>query len=51
MHHLPTGPRNASRQGLSRGSCLRFGSLGLGGLMLADLLRLRAEEKAPRPPD
>jgi hypothetical protein len=27
---------------------LRFGGLGLGGLMLADLLRLRAEGKAPR---
>jgi hypothetical protein len=32
----------------SRRSFLRFGSLGLGGMMLADLFRLRAEGKAPR---
>ena len=35
-------------QRISRRSFLRFGSLGCGGLMLSDLLRLRAEEKAPR---
>lgn len=46
MHRLPTKPQNASR--LCRRSFLRFGSLGLGGLMLADFLRLRAEGKTPR---
>src|SRR5690242_20721670 len=46
MHRLPTEPQNASC--LSRRSFLRFGSLGLGGLMLADFLRLRAEGKTPR---
>lgn len=48
MHFPWTKPQNSSCQGLSRRSFLRFGSLGLGGMMLADLLRLRAEEKAPR---
>jgi hypothetical protein len=48
MHRLTTEPQNSSYQGLSRRSFLRFGSLGLGGMMLADLLRLRAEEKSPR---
>jgi hypothetical protein len=48
MHRLPAEPQNSSCQGLSRRSFLRFGSLGLGGMMLADLLRLRAEENAPR---
>ena len=33
--------------GLSRREFLRVGALGLGGLTLADLLRLRAEGKPP----
>lgn len=37
-----------SRQHLARRNFLRLGSLGLGGLMLGDLLRLRAEERAER---
>src|SRR6516162_10037004 len=48
MLGLPCQPATLARSRLSRRSFLRFGSLGLGGLMLADLLRLRAEEKAPR---
>src|SRR3984957_15100414 len=42
MHSLT--PRN----GVSRRHFLRGAGLGLGGLMLGDLLRLRAEDKAPR---
>lgn len=48
IHHLSTETQSPSSQGLSRRNILRFGSLGLGGLMLADLLRLRADEKSPR---
>ena len=42
MHSLPTGNH------VSRRHFLRGAGLGLGGLMLGDLLRLRAEEGAPR---
>lgn len=42
MHSLPT------RTDLSRRQLLRGASLGLGGLMLGDLLRLRAADQAPR---
>ncbi len=42
MHSLPTG------NDISRRHFLRGAGLGLGGLMLGDLLRLRAEDKAPR---
>ncbi|MFI5382521.1 MAG: DUF1501 domain-containing protein [Tepidisphaerales bacterium] len=48
MHYPSTEPQQPGHQGLSRRNFLRFGSLGLGGLMLADLLKLRAERKAPR---
>ena len=48
MNFLPTARRIQSGEGLSRRNFLRVGSLGLGGLMLGDLLRLRAEESAPR---
>src|SRR5262249_43530619 len=34
--------------GIARRDFLRLGGLGLGGLMLSDLLRLRAQEQAPR---
>ncbi len=47
MHFPPTGQQEPS-QPCSRRNFLRLGSLSAGGLMLADLLRLRAEEKAPR---
>ena len=42
MHSLGTG------YDLSRRHFLRGAGLGIGGLMLGDLLRLRAEDKAPR---
>src|ERR1700728_530439 len=38
-----------ARSALSRRRFLRGAATGLGGLMLGDLLRLRAEGKAPRP--
>jgi hypothetical protein len=41
MHSLPTIGNDLSRRHFLRGA-------GLGGLMLSDLLRLRAEDKAPR---
>jgi len=43
MHSLPTG------HDVSRRHFLRGAGLGLGGLMLGDLLRLRAEETVSRP--
>ena len=43
LHSLPTG------NDVSRRHFLRGAGSGLGGLMLGDLLRLRAEGKAPRP--
>jgi len=42
MHSLPTS------NDVSRRHFLRGAGLGLGGLLLGDLLRLRAEEKIPR---
>src|ERR1017187_3700972 len=48
MNLLPAARQTRSHDGMSRRNFLRFGSLGLGGLMLGDLLRLRAEESAPR---
>src|SRR5262245_27258357 len=34
--------------GMARRDFLRSGGLGMGGLMLSDLLRLRAQEQAPQ---
>src|SRR5262249_51563961 len=48
MHRLPADPSPRDHRRISRRNFLRFGSLGLGGLMLADFLRLRAAENAPR---
>ena len=48
MSLLSTARQIRSNDGISRRNFLRIGSLGLGGLMLGDLLRLRAEESAPR---
>ena len=39
--------RVVENEGLNRRSFLRAGVLGLGGLTLADVLRLRASEGAP----
>lgn len=46
--HIPPTEQQGLSQHPSRRSFLRLGSLGLGGLMLGDLLRLRAEENASR---
>src|SRR4051812_7943404 len=47
------GARNRTRIQLSRRSLLRVGMLGMAGLTLADLLRLRARgaERGQRPKD
>jgi hypothetical protein len=47
VQHLLIERQRVFQQNISRRNFLRFGSLGFGGLMLRDLLRLRAEEKAP----
>src|SRR5258706_9345726 len=45
-----TGGRYALCDGVSRRSVLKIGALGLGGLMLPDLLRLEAQgARTPRP--
>src|SRR5947209_4912321 len=47
MLELRQGPAAANCQGLSRRSALKAGFLGLLGLSLPDLLRLRAAGAAP----
>src|SRR5262245_17213872 len=50
MLTIPDPISSARRGGLTRRSFLRVGALTLGGLSLADVLRLRAELPAPGKP-
>ena len=45
------GPRHGFCDHISRRDFLRVGALGLGGLTLADTLRLRARASPSRRPD
>src|ERR1700760_2457068 len=46
MLHLPVSRNGATCDGATRRDFLRAGALGCGGLMLADLLRNRAQATA-----